>query len=192
MRTEGNLLKIEALSEPGFGGYFQNRCVRQPVFSTLVSGASAAGWMDPYPAFDGLLFVGNTWVSAWAIDTGDGLVLMDTLDNPDEAREIIIPGLQKFGYQGSDIKAIIVTHEHADHHGGARWLQDNFGTPVYMSATAWDILPSDPIKPDGLEVPIRNMTAEDDVDITIGNTTITPVATPGHTAGTISLFFLGE
>lgn len=178
------------LSTPNFRHIFQNRCITKQVYEFLSSGASDPGWVEPYPAFDGVYFVGSTWVSAWAIDTGDGLILIDAMDNADEAREIIVAGIQKFGFEGADIKAVIVTHEHADHYGGARWLQETFDTPVYMSEIAWDALATDPANQDGLiEPPTRNLTLEDGVGVTIGNFTVIPVATPGHTAGTVSLVF---
>lgn len=178
------------LSAPNFRLIFQNRCITKQIYEFLSSGASEPGWVEPYPAFDGVYFVGQTWVSAWAIDTGDGLILIDALDNADEAREIIIKGVQKFGFAGSDIKAVIVTHEHADHYGGARWLQETFDAPVYMSEVAWDALATDPARPGNLiEPPARNLTLEDGVGVTVGNVTVIPVATPGHTAGTVGLLF---
>lgn len=184
------LEEARALSTPNFRHIFQTRCITAQVYSYLNSGATEPGWVEPYPAFDNVYFVGSTWVSAWAIDTGDGLILIDALDNADEAREIIIPGIQKFGFEGADIKAVIVTHEHADHYGGARWLQDSFDSPVYMSEVAWDDLATDPANPGGLiEPPRRNLTLEDGVGVTVGNVTVVPVATPGHTAGTVSLLF---
>lgn len=178
------------LSTPNFRHIFQNRCITTPVYGYLSDGATEPGWVEPYPAFDGVYFVGSTWVSAWAIDTGDGLILIDALDNADEARELIIAGIQKFGFEGADIKAAIITHEHADHYGGARWLQETFDTPIYMSEVAWDGLATDPANPGGLiEPPVRNLTLEDGVGVTVGNVTVIPVATPGHTAGTVSLLF---
>jgi len=179
-----------AFSSPNFRHIFQNRCITQQVYPYLASGATEPGWVEPYPAFDGVYFVGSPWVSAWVIDSGDGLILIDALDNADEARELIIGGIQKFGFEGSDIKAAIITHEHADHYGGARWLQETFDTPVYMSEVAWDGLATDPANPGGLiEPPIRNLTLEDGVGVTVGNVTVIPVTTPGHTAGTVSLLF---
>jgi hypothetical protein len=178
------------LSTPSFRHIFQNRCITGQVYPYLSSGATEPGWVEPYPAFDGVYFVGSPWVSAWVIDTGDGLILIDALDNADEARELIIAGIQKFGFEGADIKAAIITHEHADHYGGARWLQEAFSTPVYMSEVAWDGLANDPANPGGLiEPPARNLTLEDGVGVTVGNVTVIPVTTPGHTAGTVSLFF---
>jgi hypothetical protein len=178
------------LSSPNFRHIFQNRCITQQVYPYLASGATEPGWVEPYPAFDGVYFVGSPWVSAWVIDSGDGLILIDALDNADEARELIVGGIQKFGFEGSDIKAAIITHEHADHYGGARWLQETFDTPVYMSEVAWDGLATDPANPGGLIAPpVRNLTLEDGVGVTVGNVTVIPVTTPGHTAGTVSLLF---
>jgi len=178
------------LSTPNFRHIFQNRCITGQVYPYLSSGATEPGWVEPYPAFDRVYFVGSPWVTSWAIDTGDGLIVIDALDNADEAREVIVAGIQKFGFEGTDIKAVIVTHEHADHYGGARWLQETFDTPVYMTKIAWDDLATDPANPGGLiEPPTRNFTLEDGVGVTFGNITVTPVATPGHTAGTVSLFF---
>ena len=54
---------------------------------------------DPPPptrkCFDNLYFVGRGSVSAWAIKTSAGIILIDTLDNPKEADDFIIAGLKK-------------------------------------------------------------------------------------------------
>jgi metallo-beta-lactamase class B len=184
------LEEARGLSKPNFRHLFQNRCIIGKLYPYLSSGATEPGWFEPYPAFDGVYFVGSPWVSAWAIDTGDGLILIDALDDADEARELIIAGIQKFGFEGSDIKAVLVSHEHADHYGGACWLQETFDTSVYMSEVAWDGLATDPANPGGLiEPPTRNLTLEDGVGVTVGNLTVTSVAIPGHTAGTVSFLF---
>ena len=38
--------------------------------------------MEPWKAFDNVHYVGVCWVSAWAIQTNDGVVLIDTLHEP--------------------------------------------------------------------------------------------------------------
>ncbi|KAK7935588.1 hypothetical protein PG985_001083 [Apiospora marii] len=168
--------------------HFAHRCIQSQVYPDLASGAQSLGFVRPHRPFDSVFYVGNGFVTSWAIDTGAGLVLIDSLDNPDEVREVIVPGLAHYGYNGSDIAAVIVTHEHADHYGGARYLQDTFGTPIYATEACWHGMEIDPIKPEGLVIPKRNETLVDGQDLTIGNTTIRIVATPGHTAGTLSLF----
>ncbi|KAK8132238.1 hypothetical protein PG999_000411 [Apiospora kogelbergensis] len=168
--------------------HFQHRCIRQQIYPALASGGQSPGFVKPHRPFDSVFFVGSGFVSAWAVDTGAGLLLIDALNNPDEARTVILPGLASFGYSGADIAAILITHEHADHYGGARYLQDTFDTPVYALGACWDGIEHDPIRPEGLDIPVRNETLKDGQDLTVGNTTIHIVATPGHTAGTVSFF----
>jgi len=48
----------------------------------------------PGKAFDNLYFVGSKWVSAWAITTSDGIILIDAMDNDDEAERIVDAGLR--------------------------------------------------------------------------------------------------
>jgi metallo-beta-lactamase class B len=44
---------------------------------------------DPGRVFENLYFVGSSWVSAWAIRTSQGVILIDALNNADEARQLI-------------------------------------------------------------------------------------------------------
>src|SRR5436309_120008 len=39
----------------------------------------------PGKAFDNLYFLGDAWVSAWALNTSDGIILFDTLNTGKEA-----------------------------------------------------------------------------------------------------------
>jgi glyoxylase-like metal-dependent hydrolase (beta-lactamase superfamily II) len=82
----------------------------------------------------GKICIGSAYVYSWIVDTGAGLVLIDTQDNPQEAREVVLAGLEYLGYSGTDVVAIIITHEHADHYGGAKYLQETFGIPIYATA----------------------------------------------------------
>ncbi|KAH6648821.1 beta-lactamase-like protein [Truncatella angustata] len=181
----------EALKTAGKDLYpfFEHRCIRSQIYDKLGDLAQADGFVQPTQPFDSVFFVGSSYVSSWAIDTGAGLVLIDTQDNPQEAARVVLSGLEYFGYNGSEIAAVIITHEHADHYGGARFLQDTFGMPIYASSVAWDTMADDPIAPQGLVPPERNITIEDGQDLTIGNTTFSFIATPGHTPGTVSFFF---
>jgi metallo-beta-lactamase class B len=40
---------------------------------------------EPGQAFEGVYFVGSAWVSAWAIKTSKGVILIDALDNGEVA-----------------------------------------------------------------------------------------------------------
>ena len=79
------------------------------------------------------------------------------------------------------IKYAIVSHGHGDHSGGAKFLQDHFGTRIILSAADWDLLE----RSSGTK-PKRDMVATDGQKLTLGDTTLTMYLTPGHTLGTIS------
>jgi hypothetical protein len=169
---------------------YQHRCINSQKYPVLGKAAQTDGFVAPARPFDSLFFIGTSGVSAWVVDTGDGLIVFDALWNPDEAERVMVPGLEAFGYSGSDVKALIITHEHIDHYGGAGWLQEQFGMSVYCSSECWDVLAT----VDG--APPKDKTLSDGDELTIGNTTIKAYSTPGHTPGTLSflipLFDRGE
>src|SRR5260370_10945732 len=76
-----------------------------------------AQYLEPWKPFDDVYFVGVCWVSAWAIRTGDGVVLIDTLHEPHVDQ--LIANLGKVGINLSDIKYVLMTHGHFYHVGGA-------------------------------------------------------------------------
>jgi metallo-beta-lactamase class B len=59
--------------------------------------------------FDNLYFIGQGAVSAWAVKTSAGLVIIDSLNNPSEAEYILVEGLRKLGPQPGG-------HEVRDHY----------------------------------------------------------------------------
>ncbi|KAF2175135.1 Metallo-hydrolase/oxidoreductase [Zopfia rhizophila CBS 207.26] len=163
-----------------------DQCIVQQVYPQLFT--FPPGFVQPFSPFDSFFFVGHTFVSAWAYNTGDGLVLIDALDNQDDIDAILLPSLQSFGFQGSDIKHVIITHEHADHYGGAKYLQEKFGPAVYASAAAWDAMAT--VGPNtNPPVPTKDKTLANGDDLTVGNVTFQIVLTPGHTPGTLSIIF---
>jgi metallo-beta-lactamase class B len=166
--------------------FFESSCILQQVYPTTFS--MPAGFVKPFAAFDKLFFVGQGSVASWAYNTTDGIVLIDALDNGPEAAGVIIPGLEALGFQGSDIKHLIITHEHFDHYGGARYIQETYGPQVYGSEAFWAAMEALPAN-STIPPPVRNVTVTDGQDLVVGDTTFHIVATPGHTLGTISLVF---
>lgn len=163
---------------------YAHRCINsQQKYPEIGSARQIPGFVAPARPFDSLFFVGSSEVSVWAVDTGDGLILFDAMWTAIEAEKVIIPGLQSFGYDGSDVKALVITHEHIDHYGGAAWLQTTYNMPVYASEPAWDGLEN---AEDDYEKPTRDKILTDCQDFTVGNTTIKVYLTPGHTPGTLS------
>ena len=141
----------------------------------------ATWYAEPVKVFDNLYFVGQTEYSAWAITTTDGIILIDTLFDY-SVEEEVVNGLRKLGLDPARIRYAVVTHPHPDHHGGARLLQERYGTRIIMSAADWDVLD----RAAGTK-PTREMVATDGQKLTLGDTTITLYVTPGHTPGTLSV-----
>jgi metallo-beta-lactamase class B len=123
-------------------------------------------------------------VGAWAITTSDGIVLFDTLNNTEEARDILIPGLRKLGLDPAQIKYVVIGHGHNDHAGGGLYLQNTYSPKVLMGAPDWDALTAQrsdrPRMKRDLDVTAIQM-------ITLGDTTMTLILTPGHTPGAIAM-----
>ena len=126
------------------------------------------------------VLLGQTEYSVWAVTTSEGIIVIDTIFDY-SVEEEVDGGLKKLGLDPATIKYAVVTHPHPDHHGGAKFLQDQYGTRVIMSAADWDFLD----RTNGTK-PKRDMVATDGQKLTLGDTTLTLYITPGHTPGTIS------
>jgi metallo-beta-lactamase class B len=138
---------------------------------------------EPVKVFDNLYFLGQTEYSVWAIKTSAGIILIDAIFDYSVDDEVA-GGLKKLGLDPTSIKYVIVSHGHGDHSGGAKYLQDRFDAHVILGAPDWDLLE----KSSGTR-PRRDMAATDGQRLTLGDTTVTMHATPGHTLGTLSVIF---
>jgi metallo-beta-lactamase class B len=118
--------------------------------------------------------------SAWAVTTSAGIILIDSIYDYSVEDEVV-GGLRTLGLDPAQIKYVLVSHGHADHSGGAKYLQEHLGAHVILSATDWDLLDGSP-EPK----PKRDLVATDGEKLTLGDTTLTLYITPGHTLGTIS------
>ncbi|MDP9602050.1 UNVERIFIED_ORG: metallo-beta-lactamase class B [Variovorax paradoxus] len=145
----------------------------------------------PGKAFDNLYFVGADWVSAWAIKTSDGIILIDALNNQVEAAALIEGGMRKLGLDPAQIKYVIVTHGHGDHYGGAPYLAQKYRARVVMSDLDWTMTETklEFATPVWGAPPKRDISVKDGDRVTLGDTTVTLYLTPGHTMGTLSPVF---
>ena len=136
---------------------------------------------EPVKVFDNLYYVGMTEYSAWAVKTSDGIILLDTIYDYSIEDEVA-GGLKKLGLDPATIKYALVSHGHIDHFGGAKYLQEKFGTKILMSAADWELIAASRNQ----NKPTRDMVVADGQKLTLGDTTLTFTLTPGHTPGTIS------
>src|SRR4029450_809611 len=77
----------------------------------------------PSKLFDTRSHIGLNDVGAWVVPPSAGIILFDTLNSSDDAMKVIEPEMQKAGFDPAQIKYILIGHGHADHFGGASYLQ---------------------------------------------------------------------
>lgn len=154
-----------------------------------------AGYMEPFQIFGNLYFVGTTFVSSHVIDTGDGLILLDS--NYPECLYLVTEGMRKLGLDPADIKYILHSHGHFDHIGGTRALIELYGAKTiigrpdvpYVNGTE-DLTWSRELGFGDFYQTFEPDVILDDGDVfELGKTKIKAISTPGHTPGTMSYFF---
>lgn len=145
----------------------------------------------PGQAFDNLYYVGANWVSAWALNTSDGIILIDALNNEAEAAALIEGGMRKLGLDPAQIRFVIVTHGHGDHYGGAQYLARKYKSRIVMSERDWRMTETrlEFTTPLWGAPPKRDIAVNDGDTVSLGDTTVTLYLTPGHTLGTITPVF---
>jgi len=161
----------------------------QPAQQQPAAGARAQGppprsaWhVEPAKVFDNMYYLGQSEYSAWAVNTSQGIIVIDTLFDYSVEDEIV-GGLTKLGLDPKNIKYVIVSHAHSDHIGGAKLLQDRFNAHVLMSQADWDLAARNT---QSWPKPRKDMVITDGQKLTLGDTTLTMYLTPGHTPGTVS------
>lgn len=145
--------------------------------------------LTPVKLFDNLYAVGNSETVVYAITTSDGIVLLDA-GSPGELDKLIVPGLKSLGLDTSTIKYVLLGHGHNDHYGGAAALQQQ-GARIGTTDADWNTIAAE--KPSQLfgdiAKPTRDLVIHEGEPIVVGDTTITPVEIPGHTAGSLAFIF---
>jgi metallo-beta-lactamase class B len=96
--------------------------------------------------------------------------------------------LKKLGLDPATVKYVIITHAHGDHVGGAKLMQDRFKSHIVMGGPDWDSIEKSVNGYPGGK-PKRDIVADNGQKITLGDTSVTIVTTPGHTPGTLSMIF---
>ena len=95
------------------------------------------------------------------------------------------------------VKAIVITHAHIDHIGGAAKLKAATNAPVYMNANDQDLYDHLDMQAAwlGTRTPARtsiDTPAREGDSIALGETPFHVIHTPGHTQGSISLWIPAE
>lgn len=146
--------------------------------------------VEPVKLFDNLWYIGYDTIGAWVIQTSDGILMIDALNTVAEATEIIEPSLRKIGMDPANVKYIVVGHGHFDHFGAAPYFQEKYKTRIAMSKLDWDLIerpnPNQSAAQAARPRPKRDIEIQDGGKVTLGDTTITLMVTPGHTVGSMA------
>ena len=169
-------------------------CAPRPATPGPRGGASPTDLvpLGPTRVFDNLYYVGSRSLSAWAISTSKGIILIDALRNADEARSVIEPSMRRLGLDPAQIRYIVVTHGHGDHYGGVRYLVERYRPRVVMSEIDWGEVAKPVLQLDAPHwgrPPERDIAVRDGHRLRLGDTTIELPVARTHTPGTISPIF---
>ena len=88
------------------------------------------GYMPPFKIFGNLYFVGTTFVSSHVIDTGEGLILLDS--NYPQCTYLVLENMRRLGLDPMNIKYILHSHGHYDHVGGTRAIVELTGAKTII------------------------------------------------------------
>ena len=151
-------------------------------------------YMEPFRIKGNLYFVGCHAASSHLIDTGDGLILIDT--GYPQNLYLLINSIYKLGFSPYDVKYIIHSHGHYDHIGGTKAFCELTGAKTFIGIGdenyvngKVDLTWASELGFEYHEAFEPDFIMNDGDIISLGNTNIEIVSTPGHTPGTVSLFF---
>lgn len=144
----------------------------------------------PFRITDEIWYVGNRDVGAHLIDTGAGLILIDTTYL--QTAYLLLESIRICGFDPAEIRYILHTHAHFDHIGATRMLAEKYGCKTYLGAgDAFFFTENQALiwhhetEPyDGVFVP--DVLLQDGDKVRLGNTEITCIASPGHTPGNMT------
>lgn len=150
--------------------------------------------LEPIKLFDNLYAVGNSETAVYALTSSAGTLLLDAgFENKAEA---LAAQLQKLNLDPASVKYILLGHGHADHFGGSKFFQDKYATKIASSAADWELI--NPANPAGQApnrggargaIPAKDVVLTEGQPFQFGDLTITPIAIPGHTPGSLAFIF---
>jgi metallo-beta-lactamase class B len=146
--------------------------------------------VEPYRIAGNLYYVGASDMASYLITTPEGNILLD--GGYVETAPQIEANIRKLGFQVEKVKILLASHAHYDHVGGLAELKKKTGAPLYAGAGDVDLLARGgkgdfALGDRGLFPPVQvDHPVHDGDPVSLGGTTLTAHATPGHTRGCTS------
>lgn len=151
-------------------------------------------FIKPGKVFENIYFVGIRSASTHIIDTNDGLILIDP--GYPETLWIVLDNIKELGFDPKNIKIILMSHGHIDHAGATKELAMLTGAKTYIGKEDYKMAIGEDPSSYARSLEERKkiifypdiLLSDGDV-VSLGNTNILCLETPGHTKGTLSFFF---
>jgi metallo-beta-lactamase class B len=159
--------------------------------SLLAFAGTPPDWSKPSPAYritENVSFVGTAELGCYLITGSRGHILINTglADSP----PLILASLRSLGIHPEDIRILLTNQAHFDHVAGFDEMQKRTGAKIYATAADAPLLRDGGASdPGGFSTfaPVKvDHVLEDGEVITLGNISLTVIATPGHTPGSVS------
>lgn len=153
--------------------------------------------VEPFCILENLYYVGNRNVSSHLIDTGEGLILLDTAYP--QTVYLLLESVRRLGFSPYEIHTIVHCHGHYDHFGGTRAIVELTGARTVMGRADLEILTQRPELSWAPQYGVEfyetfdvDLPVNDGDVLSLGNTTIECLGIPGHTPGAMAYFFQVE
>lgn len=150
--------------------------------------------IEPAKIFDNVYVLGNQGTVVYVISTSAGLLMIDSL-SANQVETQLLPGFQKLGLDPANVKMIVMGHGHADHFGGSPYMQQHYGSKVYISEADWNLMENPPAGRGGARkgppviLPKHDQVVAEGQPIVLGDFRMMPVSIPGHTPGSMGYIF---
>lgn len=153
-------------------------------------------YVKPFRMYGNLWYVGDSWVCAHIVDTGNGLLLFDAGNCGGGATAMLVNAIWEAGFHPADVKWLVLSHGHVDHIGAVNFFRRMFGTKIYLGepdARMYREHPELALVHESTDFTDELFTPDVEIRegdvINFGGTDVTFHLTPGHTDGVISCFF---
>lgn len=199
---DGYLSTAKAAAGTDWAGTFLRLCIPPPSGPAGGRGPAAQGagrgagrgtlareswYAEPAKVADNLYFLGTRIHSAWAIAGSEGIIVIEALFDY-AAKDEILDGLKKVGFDPREVQYVILSHAHGDHDGGAKILQDAIpDVRVIYGAEDWESVDKSENRAGG--TPKHDLVGADGMKVSVGDAAVQIVTMPGHTPGTLSYLF---
>ena len=160
---------------------------------TVSVAAQREGWTRPFPGhriIGNLYAVGTYDLGVFLVTSNDGHFLINT--GLEDSTALIRENIESLGFRLEDVKVLLTTQAHWDHTAALAEIKEITGAEMWATADDAPVLEdggfSDPHFGGRQSFPpvAADRIIEDGEVLRLGRTRLTVLASPGHTAGSVS------